>query len=204
VQSELSYDKFHKNAAQLYRVTWDVDGLTLTAAPTGMAAAIKAQMPAVKNIVRVDALDRSHLFEANNRTFVENKLIYTDANFLDVFSFRLIKGDRKTALKQIDGVLITEATAKKYFGNQNPIGKFLKKDKTENVMVTGVLANAPVNSHLQFDMIMPVAALFKEIPKVASLQWEVPFFHTYIQLSEGADPATAMPTLENQVLQIYH
>lgn len=204
VQSELSYDKFHKNAAQLYRVTWDVDGLTLTAAPTGMAAAIKAQMPAVKNIVRVDALDRSHLFEANNRTFVENKLIYTDANFLDVFSFRLIKGDRTTVLKQIDGVLITEATAKKYFGNQNPIGKFLKKDKTENVMVTGVLANAPVNSHLQFDMIMPVAALFKEIPKVASLQWEVPFFHTYIQLSEGADPAMAMPTLENQVLQIYH
>ncbi|GAA3978009.1 ABC transporter permease [Mucilaginibacter dorajii] len=205
VQGELSYDQFHKNAPQLYRLAWDTDGITLAGSPTGMAAALKAQIPAVKNTTRVDALGNTHLFEADNKKFVENRVLFVDPNFLDVFSFSLEKGDRATALKQVNGVLITEATAKKYFGNQNPIGKFLKQDHTDQVVVTGVLANPPVNSHLQFDFIMPMAALFKAIPKLERLQWAAPFFYTYIQLDKNYEPTAAnLSKLEKQVSQIYH
>ncbi|SDG85218.1 ABC transporter permease [Mucilaginibacter sp. P19] len=203
VQNELSYDMFHKNAAQLYRINWDVDGLTMAGTPTAMAASVKAQLPAVKNAVRINT--KSYLFGANDKRFIEDRVIYADPNFLDVFSFPLVKGDRAEALKQIDGVLITEATAVKYFGNENPVGKFLKKDNSENVVVTGVLANIPANSHMQFDFVMPTAALYRANPKVEKYQWEAPYFHTYLQLDENFDPSPVnLKKLESQIFQIYH
>jgi ABC-type antimicrobial peptide transport system permease subunit len=203
VQNELSYDKFHKNAAQLYRINWDVDGLTMAGTPTAMATSAKAQLPAIKNTVRISP--NSYLFEANDKRFIEDRVLYADPNFLDVFSFPLVNGDRAKALTQIDGILITEATAAKYFGNQNPVGKFLRKDNSENVVITGVLANIPANSHLQFDFVMPTAALYRANPKVEKYQWEAPYFHTYVQLDESFDPSVAnLKRLENQFFQIYH
>ncbi|HEY9194948.1 MAG TPA: ABC transporter permease, partial [Mucilaginibacter sp.] len=203
VQNETSYDKFHENAARLYRINWDVDGLTMAGNPTAMAASVKAQLPAVRNAVRISP--KSYLFEANNKRFIEDRVLYADPDFLDVFSFPLVKGDKAEALKQIDGVLITEATAAKYFGNQNPVGKFLKKDNSENVVVTGVLANVPANSHMQFDFVMPTAALYRANPKVEKYQWEAPYFHTYVQLDKSFDPSPAnLKKLESQIFQIYH
>jgi ABC-type antimicrobial peptide transport system permease subunit len=203
VQNETSYDQFHKNAGQLYRINWDVDGLTVAGTPTAMAASVKSQLPVVRNAVRISP--KSYLFEANDKRFIEDKVIYADPNFLDVFSFPLVKGDRAEALKQIDGVLITEATAAKYFGDQNPVGRFLKKDHSENVIVTGVLANIPANSHMQFDFVMPTAALYKANPKVEKYQWEAPYFHTYVQLDKNFDPSPAnLKKLESQIFQIYH
>lgn len=203
VQNELSYDKFHKNAAQLYRINWEVDGLTLAGTPTGLANAIKSQSSVVKNTVRLSP--NSFLFEANNKKFIEDKVIYADPDFLDVFSFPLVEGDRSTALTQINGVLITEATAIKYFGKQDPIGKVLRKDQNENIIVTGVLANVPANSHLQFDFVMPTAALYKAKPNVEKFQWEAPYFRTYIQLDQHFDPNSInLKKLEEQLFQIYH
>lgn len=204
VQSEVSYDSFHKNSAQLYRVIWDVDGLKLTSTPTGMAGSLRAEIPAVKNTVRINRQGDTYLFEVNNKKFVESRVYYVDPNFLDVFSFHLLKGDKATALKQIDGVLITQAIAIKYFGNQNPVGKFLRKDNSENVMVTGVLADVPANSHMQFDFIMPIAALFKANPKMAKFQWQAPYFYTYVQLSEEFNPTGAnLSKLETEAFRIY-
>ena len=148
VQNETSYDKFHSNANQLYRINTGFGNTKYAENSAGMPAALKAEIPAVKNTVRIGGTD-GDLFAIGTKKFQETKVFYVDPSFLDMFSYPLVKGDRATALSRIDTVLLTQETATKYFGKEDPIGKILRKDDSENVVVTGVLANIPANSDLQ-------------------------------------------------------
>ena len=94
-------------------------------------------MPVIKNTVRLSHLS-THLFEATDRKFEEKRVFYVDSTFLEMFSFPLVKGDVHTALSRVDGVLITEDMAKKYFGQGDAIGRTLRRDNERNVTVTGV------------------------------------------------------------------
>ena len=204
VQNELSYDKFHKNAAQIYRITFNMGDLKASVNPAGMPGGLKAEMPVIKNTVRLSSANTA-LFETGNKKFEEKLVFYADPSFMDVFSFPLILGDRNTALSNVDGVLITQDIATKYFGNQNPIGKFLRKDNSENVVVTGVLANIPANSHLQFDFILPMASLAKTNDGLQKNTWDDFSFYSYIQLDQNFDPTAAnLAGLEKQVNQVFH
>jgi putative ABC transport system permease protein len=204
VQNELSYDKFHKNANQIYRITCDLGDSKNATTPAGMPTGLKAAMPVVKNTVRLGQ-STSTLFEAGNKKFEENRVFYADPSFMDMFSFPLVKGDRATALTNADGVLITQATATKYFGNEDPIGKVLRVDNTDNVIVKGVFAKVPDNSHLQFDIILPMALAAKTVSDLKENTWGNFNFITYIQLDKGFDPSTAnLSKLEKQMGQIYH
>lgn len=204
VQNELSYDKFHKNAGQIYRVTSNFADSKTVANSAGMPAGLKAEMPVVKNTVRLYPGFPSILFETGNKKFEEERVFYTDPSFMDVFSFPLIKGDRTTALNQVDGVLITEQTAAKYFGKENPIGKVLRKDNKENVVVTGVLANVPANSDLQFDIILPIASIAQTNNDLKNNIWDNFNFYDYIQLDKNFDPsAPNLLKLEKQIDQIF-
>src|SRR6185436_11241073 len=113
VQNELSYDRFHVNADEVYRITCNAGEFKAAVNPAGMPAGLKAQIPAVKNFVRLSE-PSTNLFEVGNRKFEEKRVFYADSTFLQVFSFPLVKGNAKTALQRIDGVLITEDMAKKY------------------------------------------------------------------------------------------
>ncbi|OKS87614.1 ABC transporter permease [Mucilaginibacter polytrichastri] len=204
VQNELSYDKFHKNAGQIYRITCSIGEFKAAINPAGMPGGLKAEMPVIKNITRLSSIKTS-LLEWGNRKFEEKRVFFADPSFMDVFSFPLVQGNRSTALKNIDGVLITQEMAIKYFGNQNPIGKFLKKDNSENVIVTGVFANIPANSQLQFDFILPMASLAKTDAGLQKNTWDDFSFYSYIQLDKGFDPSAAnLLKLETQINQIFH
>src|SRR5260370_17025040 len=125
-----------------------------------MVPELKAKIPAIKNFVRLLFVQpTTTVFATGIKRFEEAAVYYADSTLLQVFSFPLIYGNAKTALIRPDAVVITEDIAKKYFGNEDPIGKILKKDNTDNVVVTGVLKNIPANSHLQFDFIMPMSAI---------------------------------------------
>jgi putative ABC transport system permease protein len=204
VQNELSYDKFHKNANQIYRVTSEFGDSKSAANSAGMPFGLMAEMPVVKNAVRLgQSLDV--LLETGNKKFEEKRVFYADASFMDVFSYPLIKGDRATALKQVDAILITQEMATKYFGNENPIGKILRKDNQENVVVTGVLANIPANSDLQFDFIIPMASLAKTFSDLKNNVWSNFNFLDYIQLDKSFDPSSSnLSRLEKQIDQIFH
>jgi ABC-type antimicrobial peptide transport system permease subunit len=204
VQNELSYDKFQKNAGQIYRINGDFGDYRAAVNAQAMPAGLKAEIPVVENTVRL-SLVSTVLFEAGNRKFEEKRVFYADPGFMDVFSFPLVQGDRATALKQENGVLITQEMAAKYFGNQNPIGKILRKDNHENVVVTGVLANVPANSDLQFDIILPMAILQKNRNKYPDENdWEDFNFYTYIQLTRSFDPSAAnVARLEKQMKQLF-
>ncbi|WP_436484511.1 ABC transporter permease [Chitinophaga sp. ARDCPP14] len=198
VQHELSYDKFHQNAGTIYRLT---AGGATNSGP--MVPELKARIPAIKNFVRFSQ-PTTTVFETGTKKFEEKAVFYADSSLLQVFSFPLISGNAETALIRPDAVLITENMAKKYFGNEDPIGKILKRDNKDNVEVTGVLKNIPANSHLQFDFIMPLSAIAQTDWRLRRNIWASYDFYDYVQLDENfkATPV-ALAGLNRQVNKIF-
>src|SRR5579863_1665845 len=125
VRNELSYDRFHAQADRIYRITVDASGFKAAVNPAGMPAGLQAAMPEIRSVLRV-AHERSILFSVGTREFEEPAVLFADSNFLQFFSYALKKGDVKTAMKRTDGLLLTEAMARKYFGTDAAIGKTLK------------------------------------------------------------------------------
>lgn len=205
VQNELSYDKFHKNAGQIYRINSDFGDSKTAASSAGMPAGLKSELPVVKNAARLYPGFPSILFETGNRKFQEEHVFYADPGFMEMFSYPLLKGDRAMALKQVNGVLITEDIATKYFGKQDPIGKVIRKDNKENLVVTGVMANIPANSDLQFDILLPMASIAQTNNDVKNNIWDNFNFYDYVQLDKNFDPSASNITkLEQQIGQIFH
>jgi len=202
VRNELSYDRWHKHAGQIYRINTGASGFSTAVAPAGMTQGFQAVMPVIKNAARLIG-PRNSLLSAGERRFDESRIFYADSTFLEFFSFPLVKGDVRTALQRPDGILLTEDMAKKYFGNEDPIGKVLRKDNNSNVVVTGVLANIPSNSHLQFDFIIPMSSFEHEQEYIAGY-WTNFIFYDYIQLDEHFDATpAAIAGLQRQMLRIF-
>src|SRR5580658_6418297 len=124
VRNELSYDRFHTHADRIYRITADASGFKAAVNPVWMPADLQAAMPEIRSVLRVSR-PSSVLFAVGTREFEETGVFYADSNFLDFFSYPLVAGDPKTALRRPDAVLLTEGMAKKYFGTDAAIGKTL-------------------------------------------------------------------------------
>src|SRR5581483_9321549 len=202
VQNELSYDRFHKNAEQIYRITSNAGDFRTAVATAGMTQGFQSVLPVIKNTVRLTK-PTTALLAAGDRKFEEHRIFYADSTFLDVFSFPLVKGDVRTALMRPDAILLTEDMAKKYFGKENPLGKVLRKDNQDYKVVTGVLANIPSNSHLQFDFVSPMSAL-SQYRMMRENLWDDFEFYDYVQLDKNfhATPV-ALARLEHQLDNIY-
>ncbi len=190
VINELTYDRFHEKSDQIYKV-WVSGSMPAgemrdanTAGP--MAAALLNDYPEVESVVRLKQ-DGSRLVRTGNRVFNESdqNFLFADSSFFDVFSFELLKGDPATCLKDPRSIVLTEDYAKKYFGNEDPIGQSLKIEQDTNLsVVTGVIENFPENSHFQCKMIGSLNTI-REDRYIAS--WVNQNFHTYIVLAEGTD-----------------
>ncbi|MCW3119882.1 MAG: hypothetical protein JWM28_3964 [Chitinophagaceae bacterium] len=203
VQNELSYDRFHANANQVYRITCNAGDFKAAVNPAGMPAGLKAEMPVIKNFVRLSH-QSTNLFEVGDHKFEEKRVFYADSTFLEVFSFPFVKGNPKTALEQADAVLITEDMATKYFGKEDALGKQLRKDNGKNVIVTGILANIPSNSHLQFDFILPMSSIAQSDYDLRTNVWDNFNYYTYVQLDKNFIPtAVSLAGLNNQMNKIY-
>ncbi|MBX2922482.1 MAG: ABC transporter permease [Chitinophagaceae bacterium] len=203
VQHELSYDRFHKNANDIYRITVDFNGFKAAVNPAAMPPELKMKIPAVKDFVRF-SYTTTHVFEMGLKKFEEKRTFNVDSNVLNFFSFRLLKGNAATALNRPDAVLLTEDMAKKYFGNEDPLGKILRMDNKDNVTVTGVLENIPANSHLQFDFLMPMSAIAQTNGDLKNNRWDNFNFYNYIRLDKGLNVAgTGLANVEGQLDKIY-
>jgi putative ABC transport system permease protein len=203
VQNELGYDRFHKNATEIYRITADAGDFKAAVNCAGMPAELKAKMPVVKNYVRLSHLSKN-VFEVGTQKFEEKKVFYADSTFLQIFSFPLVKGNRQTAMQRSDAVLITEDIAKKYFGHEDAMGKILKKDNGSNVIVTGILANIPSDSHLQFDFILPISSISQTDNDLKTNTWKNFNYYTYLQLDKNFNATlAAVVGLNNRINEIY-
>ena len=189
VQNELSYDRFNKNANEIYRIAARAGDFKVAINPAPMVADLQAKMPVIKNTVRLAT--SSNVFEVGERKFEEKRVFYADSTFLQVFSYRLLKGDRASVLNRPDAVLITEDLAKKYFGHEDALGKILRKDNNKDVIVTGILANIPSNSHLQFDCILPMSSIAQTNDNIKNQVWDNFDFYAYVQLDKTSGPSSA-------------
>jgi putative ABC transport system permease protein len=165
VQDETSFDSFHKNAAQIYRLEnrvgtgesiqiWDE-----TTAPIGVMA--KKEIPGIKEVARITNNFSYALFKYKDKVFNEEHAAFTDPSFFSVFDFKLVKGNNEKPFTDNNSIVVTETTAKKYFGEDDPIGKTITADDTTNFTVTGVIKDFPKNSSIKKDIFFPMSLLSK-------------------------------------------
>ena len=203
VQDELSYDRFNANANELYRLTCNAGDFKAAVTPAGMAEGLQNRMPEIKSTVRLSK-PSINLLEVGDRKFEEKRGFFVDSNFLQVFSYKLLKGNAAMALQRPDAILITEDMAKKYFGNEEALGKIIRKDNSDNCIVTGILENAPSNSHLQFDFILPISSIANTDDDVKNKTWGNFNYYTYIQLNKNVPPSSvAFSKLIPQIQKIF-
>jgi len=202
VKDELSYDRFNKDSANIYRVVKDFvndDGTIIPDAttPPALAVAMQRVIPGVTAATRLFAnpdWGQNFLFKYDNKKFNEQKIFFVDSNFFSVFTLPFIKGN---AFKDASSVVITESAAKKYFGNENPIGKTIQGDQfLGNMTVTGVIKNIPSNSHFHFDFAIPLSKLGGS-DKDSDWGWYE--FYTYVKLR----PHTNIASLTKKIQTIY-
>jgi hypothetical protein len=171
------------DANRIYRLVAEASGFKAAVNPAGMPGELKLKMPEIEEATRI-SLKRTHVFQAGEKKFEEQQLLCADSNFLRVFSFPLVKGDIKTALMQPDAIVITESMALKYFGRENPIGKFIRRDPGKNMVVTGVLKDLPEASHLKFDALMPMSSIYNDEWDLKNNVWDNFNYYTYIKLNK--------------------
>ncbi len=154
---ELSFDRFHEKADRIVRVAMDLSvGNTqnqMAITGTKVGPQLARTFPVVEKYVRL--YKRTRVVRYEDRMQEELNFLYADSTFFSVFSFPVKEGNVQTALQGKENVLVTESTAKRYFGSEDPVGKLLEVGSGQNFQVVGVVADAPPNSQIQFDFIAP-------------------------------------------------
>ncbi|HYG17978.1 MAG TPA: ABC transporter permease, partial [Ohtaekwangia sp.] len=209
VRHELSYDRHYEKVDRIYRVVGvnHDKGRTFRGVhfPAPLASAIKDDYPEVENVARVRPI--SHFGRGNDElrradrpeSFHEEGLIYADHSLFEMMDVAFIRGNAMRALTEPRTIVITERKASKYFPGEDPIGKvlMLNNDESRQYTITGVIANLPTTSHLQYDFVMSLAGM--EFWPGEQTNWGASNYYTYLQLREGSNPAT----FPSKLLSIY-
>lgn len=184
---EITFDRFHTNIDRVYEVNnqYTVDGeiWTWNSTPKAMAKAIKKDYPEVAGVSRY-FYDTPFLF-AKDDTRINATGTVIDPDFLNIFSFPLIKGDKETVFTDVNSVVITETLAHKIFGNQDPMGEMVKIDNADTFKVTGILKDLPPNTSFSFEFLVPWAYI--EQKGWDDDNWGNNSVATYVMLNENAD-----------------
>ena len=190
VLHEFSYDTFHENKDRIFRLQLDRynKGELSTRWASGAAGIgpdVKASFPEVKYYVRMT--NRNSVFSYGDVFFKEEFAYFASEDFFKIFSYKLLKGVDSLVLKDPYKIVISQSFAKKYFGNEDPIGKTLKNNGKRDFEVTGVFEDIPANSHMKADALMSFASLHKMWnDPITSWNWDG--FLTYILLDKKSDP----------------
>jgi putative ABC transport system permease protein len=198
VNYEMSYDEFQANRKNLYRVNkvaYENGELTYKSAYTwsGQGPVMKDEIPEVKDFVRLYSSEGilQYFKPGNNAVSMrKNQIYYADNSFFNLFSYRLLKGDKKSALSKPNSIVVSESTAHKFFGSGNPLGKILKYHG-KDIIVTGICEDVPPNSHLQFTELLSFSTLNADDQN----NWTNQYYYTYILLKENIDPKIVEPKL---------
>ncbi len=183
IRFELSYDKYHKNAARLYRI------VRSEAAPTAfrLAPQLNQDFPEIQ-AVRFRNDRQPSLLRHGDEQFYEKRMFWADAEVLQIFSFELFAGDPQTALAAPFAAVITAEIAQKYFGEDEAVGNQLSLywgEKYYDLQITGVLKNVPANSHFTFDILVSFATAEAIWPKFFFADWSATYAQTYVLLPEN-------------------
>jgi len=194
ILNELNYDRYHLKGDRIYRLA--LGSIAEDKMVTGISAAampftLKNEFAGIEEVVRIKHLPSLVAYE--NQPVFEERLFFADSTFFKVFSNHLMLGDPDKALVNSFSIVLTESSARRYFGeiDTNIIGKLLKVDESMTFMVTGVVEDPPDNSHLHFDMLASLASLpYHPQENVGTYQlnsWYSHYYYNYILLNEGVD-----------------
>ncbi|MEP1923734.1 MAG: ABC transporter permease [Ekhidna sp.] len=213
VYDESTYDQFHANGDRIYRVNqpniWGDWTEQISTTGPNVATALREEAPEFEQITRVLSLGAQTVSSGSRSShatvFKELQFYGAEENFLKVFSFELLEGDAKTALNEPMSIILTYETAKRYFGEDytpsEAIGKSIEVKDWDNTwatyFVTGILADVPTKSHLQFDMLVSLSS-FPEMMQAHGWKWIWNAFATYGLVVEGTD----IPSLINKLQAI--
>jgi putative ABC transport system permease protein len=187
VYDEMRFDRYHENWKRIYMVCVDgnMEGDPWKSGWTTppMAFNMKNNFPEIENVTRLCLWHVNWVFKYNEKQFVGSRAIGADSTVFDIFTIPFILGDPATALNRPNTMVLTESTARKYFGDENPIGKIIINEDGDNYEITGVVEGQPVNSHFYFDMMYSIITM----SDAHSESWFSHEFQTYLLLPERYD-----------------
>lgn len=202
IRHELSFDTFHEKASRIYRFSLEYGNGGQVASTSVSPTAL---MPTILSLPEAEAGARYYkvsgrnpwIVRYNDNTFREAKFYVADSSFFDLFSFRLLKGNAREALRNPYSVVLTESIAKKYFGNEDPLGKLLLVNNKREYVVTGVVEDLPNNSLFKFDLLASFTSL---PPHMLQTQWWSANYQTFILVKEKAD-VDALEAKTNEIVK---
>jgi putative ABC transport system permease protein len=189
VRNELSYDRFHTKQKNLYRVNLvHEQGGQMTSMAVTVAAVGPSMLQAFPEVVGMTRLSNEEegFFTWQNKHYFTPLITYADSSFFDLFSFKLLSGNPKTALAEPFTVVLSEKLADQIFGDKNPLGEVVRLNNSDNLLVTGVVENPPSNSSIRYSALVSFTTLNKN-PNVY-LDWDGGYgYYNFIELSEKAN-----------------
>lgn len=185
VSDELNYDRFQEKADRIVRVTMEYkasENINRTASTgTKVGPEFKRRFPAVSNSIRTYTAGKT--VDLNNQSYTESRVLYADPAFFEVFSFDLLKGNKSEVLNAPDKVVITESTARKYFGDQTALGQTLTIGRRP-MTISGIAEDSPNNSQIKFDFVIQFESYSNSV-KVE--QWWTANWYTYLLVEPNTD-----------------
>ncbi|WP_336517745.1 ABC transporter permease [Pollutibacter soli] len=211
VLDEKSYDAWHSKGDEIFKIenmvgTGDSKQIwTSTVAPIAKLA--KAELPEVKEYVRLSYNGYFSLYKSGDKIFNEDRVVFTDPALFSLFDYPLLKGNPAQPFKDEHSVIITESTAKRYFGNDEPLGKIITADDTMHLTVTGVVKDFPHNTYIKFNLLTPISLLtkiYKDQTGGKNIDDDFNQFNneSFVQLQPGTDLKALGKKLEKIHLRI--
>lgn len=210
VKDELSYDRYHKNADRIFRVIQEGTGEHSASLPFPVGPTLLHEHgDMVESYVRLfnwQASTLSIVYDqgTDRKVFNEPRFFFGDSTFFRVFDFSFIKGDPVTALNGPDKVVITASIARKYFGEDEPIGKVISFEGKQNLQVSGVIADVPGNSHFRFDFMASFRSLESQFGGGLPQNWYWNPVWTYVLLKDKKDEDAFNKQMPFLVKKYYH
>ena len=207
VQDELGYDRYAARHDRIYRLVMSIETVdraeTMTArSPAAWGWLLADSFPDVEGYARVKAplVSWQVTYAEGNKRFNEPGFYFADHGILDMFDFKLVRGDANTALNAPNTVVITETTAARYFGRDEALGKVIRIDNTYDLTVTGVMQDVPRNSHMTFSFLgsfetLNVNPIYGGLDYGRNTQNFAPDLYTYLLLADGYTPDSLEPKL---------
>ncbi len=188
---ELSYDGFHSKGDRIHRVVADVktpsEVIKGNITPWAASPNLEQEFPEIESAVRVFELEG--LVRKDNIKYIEDNIVAADSSFFTIFDFDLLQGNAETALKKPFTAVISQVTAKKYFGDQDPMGKTLSLfDEGHSIEITGVMEEIPVNSQIQAQIVISMITFTQNLYLGVDEQWGNYSPTTYVLLTPNTDP----------------
>jgi len=189
ITNEMSYDKFHEKADRTHRITadWSNKGdsrIHQLGTPFILAQTIREKYPQVEAITQLSGPLGDVIIKYRDTAFKETEVFCAEPSFFDVFSFPLLKGNPEVSLRDPNMLIMTQSLVKKYFGDEDPMGKTVEMQAFGDKLffqVTGVMEDIPQNSHFRFDMLISMKTVYPE----PNMGWTWNNYATYVTLQEG-------------------